>query len=579
MKYCLLLFAAINFTVAFSQNDTIWYDKKWNKSTKEDAAFYRPRPKVENGKYYIIDYYANGKKQMEGWALSEAAEKWDGEVKYYHENGKPHSLYTYKNGTLHGPALAFYTDGIISGKSSFINGKLEGKVYRYTRTGAVELEIEYVNGKRNGKLKQYYEMDGALKETASYVNDSLEGEVIRYYPSGKVAMKVNMVNNKVVGDMVQYFEDGNIEGKMSYVNGKKEGPLVMYYESGKLKKSETYKNDLQEGLSTSYYPYGVKEVEGKYKKGQKIGQWKYNRLEGDKMITFVVPDSTFTTKIAAERKRIINAVGPLGDTADGYYTKKYDNGKRRLVGTYTNGKKVSHWRYYLPSGRLWLEETYNKDGILIEDQVFYSDSGVRSRVLYYNEAGKLHGMTSEYDEKGDEKEGAERYFVNGVEQYDIEQYRKNRRIYEGDTVGNDEDIIQEEVMVAEYEEPLKLKIDTTKMNRGIKLSTTLAVSVLKGHASFEEVELNIYMTDDTAFIAQQYISYKPKANEVAFWYAENNASFAQPVLKFRLGDDIKEAFKKRDIWQGKIALLLRDDIFKTDDFPTPFADEQLRKEF
>jgi hypothetical protein len=72
MKNKTLFALLIISNFAFSQNDTLWYDKEWKPSIKENAAFFRPPVLKAGDKFRIVDYYIDGTMQMEGTSLQES---------------------------------------------------------------------------------------------------------------------------------------------------------------------------------------------------------------------------------------------------------------------------------------------------------------------------------------------------------------------------------------------------------------------------------------------------------------------------------------------------------------------------
>ena len=87
-------------TFSVSAQENLYFDANWNPSTKEKAAYYRPKPKVKKNGFWIVDYFINGEKQMEGFSLNDVPneEKFHGLVKYYFENGQLFQEINFKKG-------------------------------------------------------------------------------------------------------------------------------------------------------------------------------------------------------------------------------------------------------------------------------------------------------------------------------------------------------------------------------------------------------------------------------------------------------------------------------------------------
>jgi len=153
----LSLFFMMSFTFVQSQN--IWFNANWQKTTKDQAVFYRiPSQKKGNG-YWFQDYYISGKKQMEGLSLKKDVEFYDGLVIWYYENGTIFQKVNYLNGYLYGKRLIYYE-----------NGNLKERLF-------------YERGRKNKQGKEYYS-DGRLKAQGSYLDDKKVGTWKRFYYDG-----------------------------------------------------------------------------------------------------------------------------------------------------------------------------------------------------------------------------------------------------------------------------------------------------------------------------------------------------------------------------------------------------------
>lgn len=175
------------FTIsAYAQKDTIWFDTNWKKTTKNSASFYRADVVKKGNKFWVVDYYLSGSKQMEGLSLKEDAEVYDGVITWYHENGNKFQIVNYSDGILQGKRQVY-----------FENGKLKN-------------EATYTNGKMNGKWKELYE-NGNLKETGSYEEGQKEGTWKTYYTNGKLKNQGKYVFDKKVDVWKTNYYDGTVE--------------------------------------------------------------------------------------------------------------------------------------------------------------------------------------------------------------------------------------------------------------------------------------------------------------------------------------------------------------------------------
>ena len=173
MKNYLTLLTAILFFCSgqlAAQNDTIWFDTNWNETLKKDATFYRPEVKKKGKGYWITDYYLSGQKQMEGLSVEHDAEVFDGEVTWYHDNGKVHQIVNYSKGHLHGDRSVYFSSGQQKSESSYKNGKLNGAWKSHYENGQIKDKGKFDNDQKEGAWETYYD-NGQLKEEGKYVFD------------------------------------------------------------------------------------------------------------------------------------------------------------------------------------------------------------------------------------------------------------------------------------------------------------------------------------------------------------------------------------------------------------------------
>jgi len=89
----LVTFFMVNGLLA--QETTVWYDSNWNTTAEENATYYRPNPEQKSNGYWLVDYYVSGEKQMEGLSKELSKDVFEGEIKWYFENGKIHQKIFY----------------------------------------------------------------------------------------------------------------------------------------------------------------------------------------------------------------------------------------------------------------------------------------------------------------------------------------------------------------------------------------------------------------------------------------------------------------------------------------------------
>lgn len=154
----ILLTLTVLFSLATASAQTVWFDKNWKETTKDNGVYYRPEPKKMKNGYWIVDYYKNGQIQMEGLSLVNKAneEKFDGLVVYYYENGKPFHKANYKEGLLNGVRKIFYKTGELKEIGRYKKGKRQGVWKTYYKNGKIKTRGKYKDNEKVGVWKTFY---------------------------------------------------------------------------------------------------------------------------------------------------------------------------------------------------------------------------------------------------------------------------------------------------------------------------------------------------------------------------------------------------------------------------------------
>ncbi|MBB6271690.1 antitoxin component YwqK of YwqJK toxin-antitoxin module [Pedobacter cryoconitis] len=226
-KNTILLFLLFAVTNTFAQVKTQYFDEDWNPVAKEDMVYYRPEPKAVNGKYLFKDYYKSGKLQFEGLSLSKTEEKFDGEVKYFGENGKISGTSIFKNGVLNGSAKTYFEDGRLRQDALMNDGEEQtATVYTYKGTeieGSPTLYDLITVFEKEERVKQII-YDGNLKGIRQE-NYFHEGKAKYFGPDGKLLGEIifDLYGNPNNGTMVEYdFNPMKVSHKRFFADGKEQ---------------------------------------------------------------------------------------------------------------------------------------------------------------------------------------------------------------------------------------------------------------------------------------------------------------------------------------------------------------------
>lgn len=188
MKTSTLFIAMVVGFLSFSVSaqETMYFDANWNSISKDKATYFRPKPKVQENGFWIVDYFMDGTKQMEGFSLNDVPnnEKFHGLVKYYFQNGVIFQEINFEKGKIDGIRKVYFESGKIKTNTKYINDKKEGKYYEYYETGELFSRGNFENNFKEGNWKTFYK-NGKIKEKGNYVKDEKAGTWKIFYKNLK----------------------------------------------------------------------------------------------------------------------------------------------------------------------------------------------------------------------------------------------------------------------------------------------------------------------------------------------------------------------------------------------------------
>ncbi len=235
-REALLLFLfTISIYIGFSQTkDTLYFDAKWKKTTKENHQYFRPLPlKVVDSLSLIRDYYKNGKLQMQGYVYTDNQKKYVGDIYWYTKDGFDASYSQYIN-TTNQPLTYYHNNGTTWKTNTYKNNIKHGKIKLHNNFGVVISEEYYNDGLKlndtiGGFSKIYYSTNGnkklAFNKNTKRVFKELE--VLYWMKTGKPATITlydkhdNIVNRKIYGvngDLLKHYKKEDFYGD-DLVNG------------------------------------------------------------------------------------------------------------------------------------------------------------------------------------------------------------------------------------------------------------------------------------------------------------------------------------------------------------------------
>jgi len=220
------VFSLISAAYVFGQEKE-FFDKEGNKSTEDQAAYYRIATRNEEGKL-------------------------SGLVKEYYLNGKIQRMTHYEAGLREGRETSYYS-----------NGQQETEL-RFEKGMEIALRQSWY---ANGQLKETGTIEVGEKPDISSLNRIYVYRIESYYDSiGQVL--VDHGN----GEYISFHEKGGIFRKGNYTGGYQQGQWLEYYPDGKLNFSEKFdRGELIEGVrydkDGSSYAYTEMEQLPEFKRG------------------------------------------------------------------------------------------------------------------------------------------------------------------------------------------------------------------------------------------------------------------------------------------------------------------------
>ncbi len=197
------VFVLLNI-LSFSQvKDTIYYDKKWNKTDRGNHQFYRVLPLKKIGKLsLVIDYHKNGKMQMQGYAYTDNLNKYVGEVYWYDSSGHDTSYSSNQNKT--NTTLKYYHhNGSLWKAVPYKNALKEGTFKVYDNQSRPRYVKTYKNGKLLNEMNDYLDKEqGSYSKTNVFISHWLDLD--------KVAKRIHYSKNGSILKEEVYSQSGRV---------------------------------------------------------------------------------------------------------------------------------------------------------------------------------------------------------------------------------------------------------------------------------------------------------------------------------------------------------------------------------
>jgi len=133
---------------------------------------------------------------------------------------------------------------------------------------------------------------GCARETRkSYKNDKGQQVEEVYYSGTNLKSRTIYLNGTTEYLYAEYFEDEILKDSMHVIDGKTEGKRIFFDRKGDLKHTEHYQDGIFHGPQLAEYSNGIKNYEGYWLNGVKVGEWTFHYPDG-RPITYEFYDST-----------------------------------------------------------------------------------------------------------------------------------------------------------------------------------------------------------------------------------------------------------------------------------------------
>lgn len=302
----------------------------------------------------------------------------------------------------------YFANGAINTKMLIKNNEIDGKYLAYHPNGKEKEVSVFVAGKREGDSKTFF-ISGNLHSEGKYVAGEREGAWKFYYDNGQVSSEGSYKKDIMIGEWKEYHLNGKLKELSDYgTNGKKTGIVKMYNLEGNLVQELTYDGDditaytfrdsdgkiLTEGSIekkelkiVGKYPNGNQNVEGTYKKSERIGKWKFYSSDG---VLSSVENYNDEGKLDGKITNYIgdgiveNVTRYEDNQQSGYFEDYYNNGKLYEQGNYCEDQRCGLWIRYYRNGTI-KKTTYYLDGAPAGFQTFYDEKGKKTEQYSYED--------------------------------------------------------------------------------------------------------------------------------------------------------------------------------------------------
>ncbi len=547
MKKILILLCVLVATNLMAQRDTVYFDKHWQKTSKDSAVFYRPIPLKKVGNLFQVkDYYSNGNLQMEGFWSDVENEVFHGKSIWYYENGKISEEEEMVYDTLHGGSIHYTRDGFLRAKGAYKKGKYWSGTFmdRCCSNGGT---TEFDKGIKKASYR-YYKGTNQIAEKSIYNHDKAVTSMVFYDRKGEMmgAVSIEFYMEQVDGKMIWFYADDDgitaMSGYVHYKNKKKEGEDVSFDVLG---------NIIAKGTNINGEPYSGTHIS-----------------PNGHLYTYV--DGKFEGEEVAysEKGRIIaKGINRDGAPWQGHFNEwnktisNYKNGQlvgKQVVYHTNNFEKIASY-YFISKGKKEGESAaFDKEGKKIAQGIYKNNAAWQGTFYddYYKKMssykeGKKHGMFINYTTTG--RILSQQEYVNGKigglvkstgyfeDRICACQY-ENGKPYDGEVCQDESVVRYENGVVVKRTEFGGEKLDKLKSIREYDHEALTKKTVYYGGQVYE-----LIYKDRKPYLGVTYEPYYRELTTYVNGHKNGKFSVYKPYSAIFIEGNFKD-----DLWEGKI---------------------------
>ncbi len=199
------------------------------------------------------------------------------------------------------------------------------------------------------------------------------------------------------GEWKKYHKNGIVRYEGSFKNDKPIGEFKYYYDTGKIQRKMTHKK--KGSYSITFNKGGGPQAIGKYVNQKKDSTWNFYDLDGYKIASdyYVNGEKNRTSYIYHQNGKVVKEIEFKNDFEQGFCNEYWDDGKKKMTGTYDKGS--------------------------LEGKVIYFNSFGKRSISGYYYHGLRNGVWVHFDEDGlkvtkkEEFKNGKRVFENEDDKY------------------------------------------------------------------------------------------------------------------------------------------------------------------